>query len=71
MDTPEQLYGELAKDKHFDGIELVSGSTLEEGLVSNLQTVLARDILGGFKGIPLIGIIDRHILSQRKLKKGF
>ena len=48
MDTPEKLYGELAKNKRFDGIELVSGSNLEEGHVSNLQTALARDILNGF-----------------------
>lgn len=63
MDTPEKLYGELAKNKRFDGIELVSGSTLEEGHVSNLQTALARDILNGFKDVPLIGITDSHYYS--------
>ena len=53
----------MAINKRFDGIELVSGSNLEEGHVSYLQTALARDILNGFKDVPLIGITDSHYYS--------
>ena len=60
MDTPENLYIELGKDRRFSGIELVSGSQEGEYNVSNLQALLARDILGDFGGAPIIGITDSH-----------
>ncbi len=60
MDTPENLYIELGKDRRFSGIELVSGSQEGEYNVSNLQALLARDILGDFGGTPIIGITDSH-----------
>ena len=64
IDTPEKLYVELAKDKKFDGIELVSGSALNERKVSNLQSLLAREILNDFDNVPLIGISDSHFYSS-------
>lgn len=60
MDTPENLYIELGKDRKFSGIELVSGSQEGEYNVSNLQALLARDILGIFDDVPIIGITDSH-----------
>lgn len=59
-DTPENLYIELGKDRRFLGIELVSGSQDGEYDVSNLQVLLARDILGDFENVPVIGITDSH-----------
>ena len=64
MDTPENLYIELGKDKRFSGIELVSGSQEGEYNVSNLQALLARDILGDFDGVPIIGITDSHYYTS-------
>lgn len=60
MDTPENVYIELGKDKKFAGIEIVSGSLDGEVNVSNLQASLARTILGSFDGVPIIGITDAH-----------
>lgn len=60
MDTPENVYIELSKDKKFAGIEVVSGSPEGEFNVSNTQASLARTILGSFDGIPIIGITDSH-----------
>lgn len=60
MDTPENVYIELGKDKKFAGIEIVSGSLDGEVNVSNLQASLARTILGNFAGVPIIGITDAH-----------
>ena len=60
MDTPENVYIELGKDKKFAGIEIVSGSPDGEFNVSSLQASLARTILGNFDGLPIIGITDSH-----------
>lgn len=60
MDTPENVYIELGKDRKFSGIEIVSGSPEGELNVSNLQASLARTILGNFDGLPIIGITDSH-----------
>lgn len=60
MDTPENVYIELGKDRKFAGIEIVSGSPDGEINVSNLQASLARTILGNFEGLPIIGITDSH-----------
>lgn len=60
IDTPENVYIELGKDKKFTGIEIVSGSLDGEVNVSNLQASLARTILGNFDGVPIIGITDAH-----------
>ena len=60
MDTPENLFIELGKNRRFAGIELVSGSQDGEFNVSNLQASLARTILGTFDGFPVIGITDSH-----------
>lgn len=60
MDTPENVYIELGKDRKFAGIEIVSGSPDGEFNVSNLQASLARTILGTFEGLPIIGITDSH-----------
>ena len=60
MDTPENVYIELGKDRKFAGIEIVSGSPDGEFNVSNLQASLARTILGHFEGLPIIGITDSH-----------
>lgn len=59
VDTPENLFIELAKDRRFDGIELVSGSRSTEWNVSNLQASLSREMLGG-ENVPVIGITDSH-----------
>ena len=63
MDTPENVYIELGKDKKFAGIEIVSGSPDGEFNVSNLQASLARTILGNFDGLPIIGITDSHFYT--------
>ena len=60
----KNLYIELGKDKKFSGIELVSGSQEGEYNVSNLQALLARDILGDFEGVPIIGITDSHYYTS-------
>lgn len=60
MDTPENLYVALGKNRKFSGIELVSGSQVGEYNVSNLQALLAWDILGNFEHVPVIGITDSH-----------
>ncbi len=60
IDTPENVYIELGKDRRFAGIELVSGSREHQFHVSNLQASLARTILGSFDGFPIIGITDSH-----------
>ncbi len=60
MDTPENLFRELARDKRFTGYELVSGSSLGECQVSNLQAALVREISGGDMNLPLLGITDSH-----------
>lgn len=63
VDTPENVYIELGKDKKFAGIEIVSGSSDGEFNVSNLQASLARTILGNFDGLPIIGITDSHFYT--------
>ena len=63
MDTPENVFTELGKDRRFAGIEIVSGSPEGEFNVSNRQASLARTILGTFDGIPVIGITDSHYYS--------
>ncbi len=60
MDTPMQTYLDLAKDRKFDGIEIVSGSQLKEYHVSNMQELLARELFHKFDGVPMIGISDSH-----------
>lgn len=63
MDTPESLFLELAKDKRFDGVELVSGSRPGEYSTSGMQAALAGQMLGNYTGIPIIGITDSHRYS--------
>lgn len=60
MDTPENLFVELGKDRRFTGLELVSGSPQGEWNVSALQASLAREMLGGKFDVPVIGITDSH-----------
>lgn len=60
MDTPESIFVELAKEKRFAGIEIVSGSPDGSFNISNLQASLARTILGTFDGLPVLGITDSH-----------
>ena len=56
MDTPENLFVELGKDRRFTGLELVSGSPQGEWNVSALQASLAREMLGGKFDVPVIMI---------------
>lgn len=63
MDTPENIYIELGKDRKFAGIEIVSGSLDEECNVSNLQASLAWTVLGSLEGLPVIGITDSHFYT--------
>lgn len=64
MDTPESLFIELAKDKRFTGLEVVSGSPDLECSISNLQMSIASEMSGNMQGMPLIGITDSHHYSQ-------
>lgn len=67
MDTPEELFVELGKDRLFDGIEIVSGSPLDEFATSNLQATLSADVLGSLNDIPIIGITDSHCYSTNPI----
>lgn len=63
MDTPESLFLELAKDKRFDGVEIVSGSRPGEYSTSGMQAAISRQMLGDYSDIPIIGITDSHRYS--------
>lgn len=63
MDTPESLFKELAKNRRFHGVEIVSGSRNGECNVSNLQASLVREMLGNRFDFPIIGITDSHNYS--------
>ena len=67
IDTPEEVFIELGKDRRFAGIEVVSGSPESEFGVSQLQASLARTILGSFTGVPIIGITDAHCYTTDKI----
>lgn len=60
MDVPMQTFLDLAKDKKFDGMEIVSGSQLKEYHVSSMQDLLAREMLKAYENLPVIGITDSH-----------
>ena len=63
MDTPEKLFMELASNRKFTGLEIVSGSPVGDCDKANLQASLAQEILHDFKGIPFTGITDSHNYS--------
>lgn len=63
IDTPESLFLELAKDKHFDGMELVSGSKPGDYGTSFMQAAITNQMLGSLSNIPIIGITDSHRYS--------
>ncbi len=63
MDTPENLFIELASNRKFTGVEIVSGSPVGNCDKANLQASLAKEILQHFDGIPFTGITDSHNYS--------
>lgn len=69
-DTPESLFRELAKNRRFDGIELVSGSAKKEYGTSMMQAAFAQNIIGSLEDIPVIGITDSHRYSTDPISGG-
>ena len=60
LDTPENLFVELAKLKRFTGYEIVSGSPLGQRRASHMQASLVNELAGGAFDFPILGITDSH-----------
>lgn len=61
-DAPLALVTDLLRHRRFDGIEIVSGSQLNETHVSNLQHAIALDSANA-EDVAFVGITDSHYYS--------
>ncbi len=63
MDVPLALVEDLIKYRKFDGIEIVSGSRLNESQISNMQHAIATDKISS-QDVAYVGITDSHCYSS-------